>query len=319
MPAVSLVICVRKQRDLLVRLFSKTAGHFDDLVVVHDGPEDGALHGNDAVTTKQSPAIDYSKLSKNELVPGYTIPLCPPTPNSIHELVLNHGGKYFVGPRSFQQEPHWPFAWAQAKHDWIMRLDADEFPSIELKKWLQDFRSLPEPEAMVSGYMCIWPLWNGTRATTKCWPANRIFLFHKQRVRYFGIAEQVPIADDHFEALPLILHHRPRRKSYGLRNILLRRQAYHWCRLIAQSLLGKPTDLATWRWTDTAWPPIWQEIRDRPLRTAAKRLFIWSARTAVQTRRAEGRIDFSFALTGSTFNCLFSLTYWRAKHTRPRT
>lgn len=285
MPRISLAVCVHNEFALLERLLSEAVGCYDDLVAVHDGPEKVKVHD----------------------------------PRSIERLVTKWGGRFFVGPRSFQQEPHWPFAWAQAKHDWILRLDADEFPSIELKKWLQDFRNSSDADAMVSGYTCVWPLWDGKQTTTKFWPANRIVLFHKQRVRYFGMAEQVPIADGRLEALSLILQHRPRRKSYGLRNLLLRPQAYRWRRVIAQSLLGKPTDLATWRWTDEAWPPIWQEIRDRPLWTAFKRLFVWSARTAFQMRRVESRVDFSFAMTGGTLHCLIALAYWRARLSKRRT
>ena len=172
MPTLSLVVCVYGERDLLERLLRAATDCYDDLVVVHDGPVGGS----------------------------------PP----IEELVTQLDGRFFVGPRSFQQEPHWPFAWAQAKHDWILRLDADEVPSIELKKWLHGFRNGPEPDVMVSGYTCVWPLWDGRQIITKRWPAGRIFLFHKERVRFFGMVEQVPVADGRWDIVPLILEHRPR-------------------------------------------------------------------------------------------------------------
>jgi hypothetical protein len=47
------------------------------------------------------------------------------------------------------------------------------------------------------------------------------------------MVEQVPIADDKYQPLEMILHHQPLRKSYGLHNILLRKQAYHWRAVIA--------------------------------------------------------------------------------------
>ena len=124
MPAISLVVCVHKERTLLARLLKNAGGGYDDLIVVHDGPDTA----------------------------------------NMRELVEPAGGKFFVGPQEYQQEPHWSFAWAQAKYDWILRLDADEFPGEELKKWLQTFRKSPEPAATISGYTCIWPLWNGQRA-----------------------------------------------------------------------------------------------------------------------------------------------------------
>jgi hypothetical protein len=229
MPALSMVVCVRGEARLFERLLRETTGCYDDLVVVHDGPAD----------------TDGSQ--------------------GIERFVVQHNGRFFVRPRAFQQEPHWPFAWEQAKHDWILRLDTDEFPSEELKAWLRQFRDSPEPKD-ISGYTCIWPLWNGRRTVTMRWPAGRIFLLHRRRVRFFGMAEQVPIPDTLFEPLDLVLNHQPNRKSYGVRNVLLRRQAYLWRRVIAQSLMGKPTDLACWRWTSDEWPEFWRNLRLHPLR-----------------------------------------------------
>jgi glycosyltransferase involved in cell wall biosynthesis len=40
MPRISLVVCLYKERDLLERLLHQAEGYYDDLVVVHDGPEE---------------------------------------------------------------------------------------------------------------------------------------------------------------------------------------------------------------------------------------------------------------------------------------
>jgi glycosyltransferase involved in cell wall biosynthesis len=271
MPAISLVVCLYREGDLLARLLQHAAGCYDDLVVVHDGAED-ATAGRSKEAEKQ-PAINYSDLKTDTPLPGgYRKPDSLPRVGGIHELVKRHGGRYYEGPRAFQQEPHWPFAWWQARHDWILRLDADEFPSDELKQWLQAFRHGPEPAPDVSGYTCIWPLWSGKRATPGKWPDGRIFLINRHRVRFFGMVEQVPVPDGRFTPLELVLHHQPKRKSHGYRNLIFRKQAYHWRHVIALSLLGKPTDLPCWRWSNTDWPPGWREIVERPVRTGFKRL-----------------------------------------------
>ena len=271
MPEISLVVCVRDEDHLLARLLEHAAGCYDDLVIVNDG----ANHDNGIEPPVGAPlkemAFDYEALPTQALVPRFYKKSSPHNSESVK--VLQHGGRYFEGPRCYQQEPHWPFAWWQARHDWILRLDADEFPSEELKVWLRQFRGLSEPAGEVSGYTCVWPLWNGTKTVTTRWPAGRIFLFHRRRVRFFGMVEQVPVPDKPWESLDLVLHHQPKRKSYGVRNILLRRQAYLWRRVIAQSLMKKPTALPHWRWTPDAWPAHWDFARNHPLQYSVTNLF----------------------------------------------
>ncbi len=270
MPAISLVVCVHLQRDLLERLIRESEGCYDDLVVVHDGPD----------------------------------------VQNVRSIVEAAGGCFFERQHERQQEPHWPFAWAQARHDWILRLDADEFPSEEMKVWLKQFRQAPEPPVEISGYTCIWPLWNGTRAVTKNWPTGRNFLFNKQRVSFFGMVEQVPIPDGRYEALNLVLRHEaPGRVSHDLKNILMRRQARDWRECIAGSLLGKPTDLACWRWTSEQWPLGWEQIRQRPLRTAFKRLTKETLKALLDQWQHEGKIFPIVAITGPLHHCLICLKY----------
>jgi hypothetical protein len=279
MPPISLVVCLHRQRDFLARLIPEVESYYDDLVVVHDGP-------------------DYEY---------------------VREVVEKAGGRFFAPEkREYQQEPHWPFAWAQARHDWILRLDADELPSKEMKKWLREFRQAPEPPPGTSGYTCIWPLWNGRREITKKWPAGRIFLFHRQRVKFFGMAEQVPVPDGVYQALDFILHHQPGRKSYGLYNILVRKQAYFWRNCIATSLLGKPTDLACWRWQDEQWPLGWEQIRRNPLWTAFKRV-IKGFRGLRDQWRVERKIFPSAAFDNPVHQALICIRYWALRCKRKST
>jgi hypothetical protein len=273
MPQVSLIICVFFERDLLRRLLEKAAGCYDDLVVVHDGPD----------TADVKSVVDAS------------------------------GGRFFERPRAHQQEPHWPFSWEQARHDWILRLDADEFPSEKMKDWLQNFRNASEPPDTLSGYTCIWPLWNGARAVSKYWPAERNFLFHRQRVRFFGMVEQVPIPDGRYEALPLILEHRPVRKSYGFGNLIFRKQAYRWRARIALSLLDEPAKLETWRWENRPWPVQWERIRRHPFLESCLRLTRGTLAGLRQQWRAEKWIFPTAAMNGPVHHTLIALEYWRLR------
>jgi hypothetical protein len=271
MPAISLVVCLHRERDLLARLLREADGCFDDLVVVHDGPDE----------------------------------------TDMCAMVKRHGGRFYEQPRAYQQEPHWPFAWARAKHDWVLRLDADEYPGAEMRQWLHQFRNSKEPPGTISGYTCIWPLWNGKRAVSNRFPTGRNFLFHRNRVRFFGMVEQTPVPDGCWEALPLVLRHEPLRKSYGLVNVLLRKQAYRWRERIATSLLGKPTDLACWRWESSEWPPAWEQIRQKPLRTALVRLTRWTLMGLRDQWRLEGWLFPFAALNGPVHHALICWEYWQ--------
>jgi len=274
MPVVSLVVCLRNQRDLLERLLREAAGCQDDLVVVHDGPEGAGARS----------------------------------------MVESAGGRFFEMPLEQQQERHWPFAWGQAKHDWLLRLDADEFPSAEMKQWLQKFRRGAEPGDSVSGYTCIWPLWDGRRTISRKWPAGHVFLFNRQRVRFFGMPEQGAIPDGRWEPLDFILHHQPRRRSYGVANILFRKQAWRWREAIAKSLLGRPGDLPGWRWDQNApWPVEWEEIRQRPLRTGFSRLTRGTIRGLRAQWKYEHRLFPMAAISGPVFHALMCWQCWRAR------
>ena len=334
MPKVSLVVCLRQEVQLLERLLKHASGCYDDLVVVHDGPEEGLPgHSRPSIPRNVLPpaclwpgiAGDYSKPVKAEPVARFWKEGKEPLGSgSIQHLVQSTGGRFFQGPRCFQQEPHWPFAWSQARHDWILRLDADEFPGDQLKQWLMEFRKAPEPED-ISGYCCAWPLWDGQRTVSDKWPDGRIFLFHRQRVRFFGMVEQSPVADRIFSRLDIPLNHQPSRKSYGLRNILTRRQAYRWREVIALSLLGSPLDLPRWRWTDQAWPSPWRQIRSQPFRYAVNAIVFMPLHTTKAMLKLRIRPRPGIIFQSAIHHCLLALRYWQlsrrkgSKNTRDET
>jgi hypothetical protein len=108
-----------------------------------------------------------------------------------------------------------------------------------------------------------------------------------------------------------VLRHEPLRKSYGLVNVLLRKQAYRWRERIATSLLGKPTDLACWRWESSEWPPAWEQIRQKPLRTALVRLTRWTLMGLRDQWRLEGWLFPFAALNGPVHHALICWEYWQ--------
>src|SRR5208283_40589 len=104
-------------------------------------------------------------------------------------------------------------------------------------------------------------------------------------------------------------HHQPKRKTYDLHNILVRKQAHLWRERIAQSLLGKPTDLPCWRWNSEAWPIEWEQIRRHPLRTAFSRLTRGTLRGLRDQWKLERRVFPMAAISGPVHHALICLAF----------
>jgi hypothetical protein len=128
------------------------------------------------------------------------------------------------------------------------------------------------------------------------------------------MVEQTPVADGRYEMLDVVLHHEPgKRRSHTLGDVLLRKRAFQWRERIACSLMGSPTDLACWRWTDTAWPLGWEQIRQRPLWTAFKRLAKGSWQVLCDQWRTERRLFPVAAVSGSVHHALICFEFWRLR------
>jgi hypothetical protein len=74
MPKISLVVCLYKERDLLERLLLHAEGCYDDLLVVHDGPEeavpaeDGRSKGGEQPNQKSAINLQQFPLYKAGLL-----------------------------------------------------------------------------------------------------------------------------------------------------------------------------------------------------------------------------------------------------------
>jgi len=278
MPKITLIVCVYGDRDPLARLLTESSGCYDELLVVHDGP-------------------DFQDVEK---------------------LVRSQGGRFFVRSRALSQEPHFPFAFGTAMHDWILRLDSDEFPSPELRDWLMKFRSLPEPPDEISGFQCVWPVWNGSRAVTHGWPSKRTFLFNRYRIRWIGVFEQGAIADGKFVKAPVVLRHQPQGKSHGFGNIFGKERTGQGRTNTATALLGSPQDHPRWRYDSDEWPPAWKQIKEHPILTGLWRLLVWPPRQALAMVLAGDIPRPSIFCHAGVFHATLCYTYWRQRRLQRR-
>lgn len=273
MPKLSLIICVYGDRAPLARLLELSADCYDELLVIHDGP-------------------DFE---------------------DVRSLVTRYAGRFIERPRAFSQEPHLPFAIEQATHDWILRFDSDEFPSDELKNWLTQFRRAPEPAADFSGYRCTWPAWNGRKAITNYWPNKRLFLFHRERARLIGVCENGPEPDFSAPKLHLRLCHRPNGPSHGLRNIFRKQRNRQVRANIARALLGSPLDHPRWRYDRDKWPKGWQQVKEHPILIGLWRLLVWPPRQALAMLIAGDFPRPSVFCHAGLFHATVCFQFWRER------
>jgi hypothetical protein len=273
MPIISLIICVHGDRVPLSRLLEHSVDCYDELLVIHDGP-------------------DFE---------------------DVRSLVEQYGGRFIERPRTFSQEPHFPFIFEQASHDWMLRLDSDEFPSRDLRTWLMNFRKGIEPPPDISGYECIWPAWNGYKSTTRGWPNKHLFLFHRHRVRCIGVYEHGVIVDAKVIRIPLILWHQPKGRSHGLRNIFGKGRTVQGRENTTRALLGSPLDHPRWRYEDDGWPANWQQIKDHPLLTALWRLLVWPPRQALAMLLAGDLPRPSVFAHSGISHAAFCIEFWRIR------
>lgn len=278
MPKITLVICVYGDREPLSRLLAKSHDCYDDLLVVHDGPDFENVRG----------------------------------------LIEQYGGRFIEQPRAFSQEPHFPFAFGQASRDWILRLDSDEFPSPDLRDWLIEFRQSPEPSTDISGYQCIWPVWNGYKAVTQGWPNKRTFLFNRQRIRWIGVFEQGAIPDGKLVRLRLTLCHEPKGKSHGFGNIFGKQRTGQGRTNTAMALLGSPLDHPRWRYESANWPTDWRHLKEHPILIGLWRFFVWPPKQALAMLLAGDLPRPSIFAHAGVFHLTLCHEYWQQRRLRDR-
>jgi hypothetical protein len=280
MPKISLVICTHGDRAPLSRLLEHSVGCFDELLVIHDGP-------------------DFE---------------------DVRSLIKKYGGRFIERPRAFSQEPHVPFAFGEASHDWILRFDSDEYPSSELRDWIRKFRKLEDVDARSAGYQWICPAWNGRKRISMNWPFKFLRLFDRNKVRMVGLCEHGPEADKGYVSptLPFRFWHEPASPSHGLRNIFGKERTRQVRKNLVYALFGSPLDHPRWRYEREEWPLGWQEVKDRPIMTGLWRLLVWPPRQALAMMLAGDLPRPSVFCHAGIFHATVCLEYWRQKRQRKR-
>jgi glycosyltransferase involved in cell wall biosynthesis len=208
--SVSACLVVRNEEAVIERCLRSLAGVVDEIVLVHDGECEDATL----------------------------------------QIAERYGCRIYVRPLTGHAEATTIFAFEEARGEWIVSLDADEYLSDELRAKL---RELVGDEG-VNGYELLWRQWDGQRYFTKDGP-YKTALFRRARVHVLGIHHSAERVDPPVKRLDLQLEHRPLYNNFAARTVLTkwRRSA----KIHAEQLLSDFAELPKFNWDGGPdWP--WQ-------------------------------------------------------------
>jgi glycosyltransferase involved in cell wall biosynthesis len=163
------------------------------------------------------------------------------------EICQEYGAKIFVRDYIGEAEPHRPFSFKQAKHEWILQIDADEFLSQSLRQNIKELILNKE----VAGYEFFWPIWDGEKKISSSWPHKRC-LYRKKAISFLGIPHFVVEINGITKKNQLVLEHQPKYNNYTWHTF--KRKFRRWARIQAQFYLKKYADIEKFNCPGNDWP-----------------------------------------------------------------
>jgi len=210
-PTISACVVARNEERLIGRCLASFADLVDEIVFVHDGE-------------------------------------CDDRTLAIAE---EYGCRIFIQPFRGHADASKVFAFSQARHEWILGVDADEFLSTGLRAHLHELVSDPS----VNGYRLLWPFWDGRRYVSspeKSW--HKLALYRRDCMHAVGNLHLTIDVDEPVIDVEHHLEHRPEYNNWTLRTTFTKWRA--WARVSAREYLSPYSDLPTFNWSGpTEWPP----------------------------------------------------------------
>ena len=194
MTTISATLVVHDEEAVIDRCLQSLDGVVDEIVVVHDGP-------------------------------------CSDRTLAIAE---RYGARITVTEHIGNPEPHRPLTFELATGDWVLRMDADEYLSDELRAGLRELTAQPG----IDGWDVVWPIWSHRkgRYVTRFEPRKRILTRRSVSMRS-GLVGEPTLVRGKVEPGPtgLFLEHRPLYESFSLATVLPKWRG--WARVQARQYL----------------------------------------------------------------------------------
>jgi glycosyltransferase involved in cell wall biosynthesis len=181
-PKISAILIVYHEEALIERCLQSLTKYVDEIIVIHDGPCQ-----DNTLTIAQK----------------YT--------SHIHE-----------GDRKGMMEFHLIDAIKMSSHDWVLRVDADEFLSPEMGRNLHTLIQ----NTQTNSFTFIWPIWDGNKYITQKWPYKPV-LFRKSSIIYIEDAHSnfmVPQPEN--TKTPYTLEHQPLYNNYSWKSIFSKQKRF---------------------------------------------------------------------------------------------
>lgn len=118
--------------------------------------------------------------------------------------------KVFIRNHIGFSDPHLPFAFKQAKGDWVLRIDADEFFTEESAKEIKPLML----NDSIDGYFFLWRLWNGKKYITKNKPHKPV-LFRKNKLFFLGVPHGIMETYGKSQTTNISLEHQPEYNNWN--------------------------------------------------------------------------------------------------------
>jgi glycosyltransferase involved in cell wall biosynthesis len=206
---VSGCVIARNEEAVIDRCLTSLDGVVDELVFVHDGP-----------------CADRTL-----------------------EIARAHGARVFEREGTGNPEAHTVFAYEEARGEWLLNIDADEFLSDELRAALPELVRTDS----VNGYLFLWRLWDGERYVTQDAP-HKLALHRRSATRLLGMLQSREHIEGTVQKLDLQLEHRPLYNNWTFRTMTTKWR--RWARVHARELTGPFADLPKFNW-DGPWDWPW--------------------------------------------------------------
>ncbi|PIR12916.1 hypothetical protein COV49_03880 [Candidatus Falkowbacteria bacterium CG11_big_fil_rev_8_21_14_0_20_39_10] len=222
------------------------------------------------------------------------------------EICKNFTDKVYIRPHKGAMEFHVPFIIDKALGNWILRIDADEFLSKELRNNLRKIVK----DNNVDGYKFLWPFWNGNKYITKNWP-YKLALFKKDKISFLGLLHQPIIVRGKTKPQNLIIKHQPDYNNFIWNTF--KTKWLKWAKIQARNYLSDFHKIEKINYPNKNWPLIILLRRKFPLLTIPIDFFSALFRGLFSGGHMEGMIFYKYIFLGSLYKVCVDYYMYKEK------